>query len=144
MIKTLKLLTAALIFTSLLSCEKDDKPTADTVTYKAMLSGKDEVPANTSTATGSSILTYTKSSKKFTIVTTYTGLKPTMGHIHKAAKGTNGAPIFPFPDVSKSPFTLESSMTDAQYDALVKDSMYVNLHTAGFPGGEIRGQLMKQ
>lgn len=144
MIKTLKLLTAALIFTSLFSCKKDDKPKEDIVIYKAMLSGMDEVPANASTATGSSTLTYTISTKKFTIVTTYTGLTPLMGHIHKAAKGTNGAPIFPFPDVSKSPITLESSMTDAQYEALLKDSMYVNLHTTEFPGGEIRGQLMKQ
>lgn len=144
MIKTLKLLTALFIFTTLLSCEKDDKPNSDLVTFKATLSGNNEVPANASTATGNSTLTYNKSSKKFTIVTTYTGLTPTMGHIHKAAKGTNGAAIFPFPDVSKSPITLESSMTDAQYEALVKDSMYVNLHTEAHPGGEIRGQLMKQ
>lgn len=141
---TLKLLTVAIIFTSLFSCKKDDKPKADIVTYKAMLSGNDEVPANASMATGSSTLTYTISTKKFTIVTSYSGLTPIMGHIHKAVKGTNGAVIFPFPDVSKSPITLEGSMTDAQYEALEKDSMYVNLHTKDHPGGEIRGQLMKQ
>ncbi len=145
MIKHLKLVMAALVFTTLISCEKKhESPEPDMVTFKAVLAGTNEVPSNSSKASGNSTLTYYKSTKKFSIVTTYSGLTPTMGHIHKAVKGTNGAVIFPFADVSMSPIKLESSLTDAQYQAMVKDSMYVNLHTAAFPGGEIRGQLMKQ
>ena len=141
MLKSLKLLLAIAIFATLQSCKKSS---SDTVTFKATLSGQNEVPANMSTASGESVLTYNKSTKMFTIVTIYNGLTPVMGHIHKAVEGTNGPVIFPFPDVSKSPITVESAMTDAQYDALLKDSMYVNLHTAAFPAGEIRGQLRKQ
>lgn len=144
MLKTLKLFTAALVFTSFMSCKKDDNPNKDVVNYKATLSGQNEVPANSSTASGTSTLTYNKNTKMFSIVTTYNGLAPIMGHIHKAVKGTNGPVIFPFTDVSMSPIKLEGTLTDAQYDALMKDSMYVNLHTTAFPGGEIRGQLMKQ
>lgn len=144
MLKTLKLLTAALVFTSFMSCKKDDNPNKDVVNFKATLSGQNEVPANSSTASGTSTLTYNKNTKMFSIVTTYNGLAPIMGHIHKAEKGVNGPVIFPFTDVSMSPIKLEGSLTDAQYDALMKDSMYVNLHTTAFPGGEIRGQLMKQ
>lgn len=145
MFKNIKLLFAALVFTTLVSCEKkDDMPSSDIVTYKATLSGMNEVPANASTASGTSTLTYNKSTKMFSIETSYSGLKPSMGHIHKAIKGTNGAVIFPFTDVSVSPIKLESSLTAAQLLALEKDSMYVNLHTTAFPGGEIRGQLMKQ
>lgn len=145
MINHLKLLFAALVFTTLISCEKkDDKPASNIVIFKATLAGTSEVPSNASTATGTSTLTYDKSTKKFSIITNYSGLTPTMGHIHKAVKGTNGAVIFPFTDVSINPIKLESSLTDAQFLALEKDSMYVNLHTTAFPGGEIRGQLMKQ
>ncbi|MEO7314797.1 MAG: CHRD domain-containing protein [Ginsengibacter sp.] len=140
----LKLLFVSLVFTTFISCKKDDKPVSDIVTFKATLSGTNEVPSNTSMASGSSTLTYNKSTKTFSIVTTYSGLTPTMGHIHKAVKGVNGAVIFPFTNVGTSPIKLESSITDEQFQAMEKDSMYVNLHTTAFPGGEIRGQLMKQ
>ncbi len=139
-----KLLFAAIVFTAILSCKKDDTTNTDVFTFKATLSGTNEVPSNASTATGSSTLTYSKSTKKFTIVTTFSGLNPTMGHIHKAVKGINGPVIFPFKDVATSPIKLEGSLTDEQFQAMGKDSMYVNLHTTAFPGGEIRGQLMKQ
>ena len=140
----LKLLFVSLVFTTFISCKKDDKPVSDIVTFKATLSGTNEVPSNTSMASGSSTLTYNKSTKTFSIVTTYSGLTPTMGHIHKAVKGINGAVIFPFTNVGTSPIKLESSLTDEQFQAMEKDSMYVNLHTTAFPGGEIRGQLMKK
>jgi hypothetical protein len=67
-----------------------------------------------------------------------------MGHIHKGAIGIKGPVIFPFTDLS-SPITYTSpTLTEDQVTALFKDSMYVNLHTVLNPGGEIRGQLIKQ
>ena len=169
MLKTIKLLAVSLLFISLVSCgggsNSDDSsatpnndttasattPGADTAAtkseitiFKAELKGSGEVPANPSTATGTSTLTYNSATKTFTDVTSYTGLTPSMGHIHKAAAGTNGPVVFPFIDL-KSPITLNSpTLTDDQVDALFKDSMYVNLHTTKYPGGEIRGQLIKQ
>lgn len=171
MFKTIKLLAAGALVTSLLSCgggSNSDNSSAtsntDTTTsgntaisnsdtantrsgttiFKAELKGAGEVPANPSTATGTSTLTYNNATKTFTDVTSYTGITPTMGHIHKAAAGENGPVIFPFTELN-SPITLNSpTLTDEQVDALFKDSMYVNLHTEKYPGGEIRGQLIKQ
>ena len=144
MYKSFKLLfTVALFSFAFISCEKD-KDSDNTTVFKATLTGASEVPAVTTSATGSATLTYNGDTKMFTAVTTYTGLTPTMGHIHKAIAGTNGPVIFPFTSLV-SPITLTSSvLTDAQVKALFADSMYVNLHTAAYPGGEIRGQLMKQ
>ena len=144
MSKLFKLLTVTLLFAFVFtSCEKDKEENKQTI-FKATLSGSNEVPANNSMATGSTTLTYNEDTKTFTAVTTYSGLTPTAGHIHKAAKGENGPVIFPFTDLT-SPINLTSAaLTDAQVTALFKDSMYVNLHTAEHPGGEIRGQLMKQ
>ena len=144
MIKSMKWLFAVMIISFLfVSCKKDKKEDGMTV-FKATLTGSSEVPSNTSMATGNTTLTYNGDTKTFTAVTTYTGLTPTMGHIHKAVAGTNGPVIFPFTSLA-SPITLTSAvLTDQQITALFKDSMYVNLHTTANPGGEIRGQLMKQ
>ncbi len=141
MIKTIKLLTAVLFFTALFSCNKKDN---DIITFKAILKGSSEVPSNPSMAIGSSTLKYNRSTKTFTDVTTYSGLTPVAGHIHKGAVGIAGPVIFPFTDLT-SPITLNSPvLTDDQVTALLKDSMYVNLHTKEYPAGEIRGQLIKQ
>ena len=170
MFKTIKLLSAGIVLTSLLSCNggnKSNSETAgndttvansdtatsgnnntmsksDTTVFTATLKGSSEVPANPSTATGSTTLTYNGATKTFTAVTSYSGIKPTMGHIHKAAVGQNGPVVFPFTKL-ESPITLTSGpLTDDQVNALFKDSMYVNLHTDKYPGGEIRGQLTKK
>ncbi|MEO9005040.1 MAG: CHRD domain-containing protein [Ginsengibacter sp.] len=164
MLKTIKFLTAALFFTTVISCNSgdsdkgtamsnsdttmatnNDTKSANTTTiFKATLKGSDEVPSNSSTATGTSTLTYNGDTKTFTDVTSYTGITPTMGHIHKAAAGANGPVVFPFTELA-SPINLTSeALTDEQVTALFADSMYVNLHTKEFPGGEIRGQLIKQ
>lgn len=145
MFQKIKLFTAALVLTTVLfSCGKDDNPDNNIVTYKTTLSGANEVPSNTSTATGNATLTYNKSTKAFSIVTNFQGLTPTMGHIHKAVKDFNGPVLFPFSDVGISPIKFDGVLTDAQFLALDKDSMYVNLHTATNPGGELRGQLIRQ
>ncbi len=144
MFKSIKF-SIAVVALSLLfvSCGKD-KEKDNMTTFKATLTGAQEVPSNTSTATGNTTLTYNGDTKTFTAVTAYMGLTPTMGHIHKAAAGTNGPVIFPFTNVM-SPITITSAaLTEAQVTALFKDSMYVNLHTTMHPGGEIRGQLKKQ
>ena len=143
MLSNLKLLLAAFLLLTVVSCKKKDEK-SNIITFKATLNGASEIPPNASMASGASTLTYNTSNKTFSVVTTYSGLTPIMGHIHKAAKGTNGPVIFPFTDVSMSPIKLDGTLTDAQALALEKDSMYVNLHTTAFPGGEIRGQLMKQ
>ena len=151
MLKTIKLLTAALTFTTLLSCNQGSKSNNDTTksndkvsVFKATLKGSSEVPANPSTASGTSTLTYNPATKTFTAVTSYSGLVPTMGHIHKGVVGENGPVVFPFTNLA-SPITLNSDpLTDDQVTELFNDSMYVNLHTTAYPGGEIRGQLSKQ
>lgn len=166
MLKSIKLLSTAFVFTSLLSCNSGTKSSNETTKsssndtamanndssktnnevtiFKATLKGSEEVPANPSTATGTSTLTYNPATKTFTDVTSYSGLTPSMGHIHKGVVGENGPVVFPFTNLA-SPITFNSTpLTDEQVNAFFKDSMYVNLHTTKYPGGEIRGQLIKQ
>lgn len=117
-------------------------PTPVIVTFNATLDGASEVPANASTATGTATLSYNKTTKIFTVNVTYSGLTPTMGHIHMGAVGVSGPIIFPFTSLT-SPISYTSpALTVAQETDLLANNYYVNLHTAAFTAGEIRGQLI--
>lgn len=143
------LLTATLSLFGLLSCEKyDDVPFPSTlnpnIVFRATLSGAQEVPANASTATGQASLVYDSIGKKFTLFVTHTIPNPTNGHIHKAPIGVSGGVIFPFASFT-SPISYTSGVLDPTQEADLKANLYyVNIHTAAFSGGEIRGQLIRQ
>lgn len=123
------------------SCKKDD--VNPNVTYKATLTGANEVPANSSTATGTATLTLNTDTKVFSVTLPHNVVGVTGGHIHKAAVGANGDVVFPFANLT-SPITFTSPVLTAAQEADLNAGLYyVNLHTAAFPGGEIRGQLIK-
>jgi hypothetical protein len=137
-----------LLFIGVSCSNSDDNPTPTPtptpviVTFNAALDGASEVPANTSTATGTATLSYNKTTKIFTLNLTYSGLTPTMGHIHVGAVGVSGPVVFPFSNLM-SPFSYTSvALTTAQEADLLANNYYVNLHTDAFPEGEIRGQLV--
>jgi len=141
------LISSGLLLLTLYSCKKSSTDPGPTTTFSfpTTLSGANEVPANTSTAAGSVTGSYDSLTKILTITVSFSGLAPTAGHIHKAAAGTAGPVLFPFPAVSTSPFTFSTAaLTAAQQADLFASLYYVNLHTTAFPGGEIRGQLIKQ
>ena len=116
------------------------------IQFKATLSGANERPtANGSAATGSATLTLNSETKIFTLNVTHTGLTPTNGHIHKGAADVAGSVVFPFISPFTSPINyISAAITAAQETDLHATLYYVNLHTAAFPGGEIRGQLIMQ
>jgi hypothetical protein len=65
----------------------------------------------------------------------------TMAHFHgPAAVGANAAPEI---DISKMIESGTAPITDAQIADIVAGNVYLNIHTAKFPKGEIRGQVMK-
>ncbi|MDP3357751.1 MAG: CHRD domain-containing protein [Lutibacter sp.] len=142
-----KFLTLAVFFllSVAVSCSDDDDPTPNpNVTFKAVLNGASESTPNASTATGTSTLTFNTTTKIFTITIAHTIAAATNGHIHKGAIGVSGSPVFPFVSFT-SPITYTSIALDASQEADLNAGLYyVNIHSAAFPGGEIRGQLIKQ
>lgn len=144
----IRFITIALFVTVLGSCSKSSTtptPTPNpTVTFLATLNGASEVPANASAATGTATLLFNTTTKVFTITVTHNIATPTNGHIHKAAAGASGAPVFPFSTFT-SPIAYTSVALDAAQEAdLYANLYYVNIHTAAYSAGEIRGQLIKQ
>lgn len=144
-----KILFAFIIISFSYSCKKDKEttPVSNEVKYKAVLSGSNEVPANSSTATGEANAVFNTQTKILTVTVTYTGLSAalTLWHIHKAAAGVNGGVVFNFGTPQASGFVYTSAALTAEQETdLAATLYYVNLHTSNFSGGEIRGQLVKQ
>ncbi len=118
---------------------------ADTVAYKATMNATSEVPANDSKATGTLTATYDTASKKLSWKGSYTGLSgnATAAHFHGPAEpGKNAGVAVPIPNPTPS-FEGSATLTEAQAADLAAGKWYVNIHTAGHPGGEIRGQVTK-
>jgi hypothetical protein len=69
----------------------------------------------------------------------------TAAHIHKAAKGRAGSIVVPLcpPVPCKSGITGSATISSALMKAFAQHLLYVNVHTAKNPNGEIRGQLAR-
>jgi hypothetical protein len=65
----------------------------------------------------------------------------TAAHIHMAAKGKSGNVVVPLCGPCTSGMTGTATITPALMSAFKKHLLYVNVHTAKNPNGEIRGQL---
>lgn len=109
---------------------------------KVTLSGDQEVPAVRTSASGGGIITINTDKSVSGSVTT-TRLAGTAAHIHHAATGKNGPVIVPMIKSSDNTwsFAAGAKLTDAQYEAFKAGDLYVNVHSAEYKAGEIRGQL---
>jgi hypothetical protein len=108
------------------------------------LSGDQEVPPVTSTATGSGTISIGSDGAVSGSVTT-TGLTGTMGHIHMGpAKGQNGPVIVPLTQTSPGVWAVPpgTQLTPEQMKAYQEGRLYVNIHSAEHKAGEIRAVLM--
>ncbi len=119
--------------------------TAGMVNFKADMNAGNEVPPNSSKATGSLTATYDTDSKKLTWKGSYKDLTgpASAAHFHgPAPEGKNAGVMVPISPNGPS-FEGSATLNDAQAKALMDGDMYVNVHTAENKGGEIRGQLKK-
>jgi len=69
---------------------------------------------------------------------------PTMAHVHAGAAGVNGAPVITI-DVTGKGSDMCIAVEPDKLKPILADpaGFYVNIHTADFPGGAVRGQLAK-
>jgi len=158
----------ALALLSLAGCGgKDTGTTAGPATEKftATLNGSSAVPAVTSTSSGTvtfeatsdSVLTFSLS------VANLTGV--TQAHLHTAAAGANGATVawllpvngsaplvasvalngtIAIGEISPSWIRTSPRLTLDSVKALMRSGrMYVDVHTAAFSAGELRGQVAR-
>jgi CHRD domain len=141
-------LIAAIGAVGLAACmQQQGTMAAKTVTYKAHLTAKDEVPPNASAAMGDGTFVFDPATKQLTWDVTFSGLSgPALAsHIHgPAAPGTNAGVLIQFetPNAPAGEIKGSTFLVTEQVNDLQAGKYYVNVHTAANKGGEIRGQLM--
>ncbi|MEO7455770.1 MAG: CHRD domain-containing protein [Gemmatimonadaceae bacterium] len=122
-----------------------------------MLKGSNEIPSAITTAAGTA--TFERDGRSVTYRVSAEGFTTplTVGHIHLGMAGQVGPVIVPFTIVAQAGLvatgTIDLSRAVTQGNITITgDSLralldnggaYVNLHTAAWPGGEIRGQILR-
>ena len=125
---------------------------AEVLNFQADLTGGREVPPNDSTATGHVEATLDTSANTLTWTCVYSGLSaaPIGAHFHGpvsyvGATSEENAPIqVGTPGSLASPFSGKASVDATQAQDLKIGRWYFNLHSTKFPGGEIRGPVVRQ
>jgi hypothetical protein len=156
---SMKRLAAVLICTGLVALDASSV-SATTITFTAILNGAQEVPPIATPATGVGTFvfddqgTVALGDDTLSVNESFSGLiggPAAAAHIHEGAVGTNGpAVIFfvGFPATTSDTYVTLFSLSalgagEATFEAdLLAGLTYTDIHTAAFPGGEIRGQLV--
>ncbi|MCW5941489.1 MAG: CHRD domain-containing protein [Fimbriimonadaceae bacterium] len=114
------------------------------------ITGSQEVPATGHGGLGAATFTVDTGSLLLTGSVSVAGLPwgdVTGFHIHNAAAGVNGPVVVNFMSSGSTTgtdpwlYTANTTITQSVLDAMRLGNTYVNVHTAAFPGGAIRGQL---
>ncbi len=133
---------------TLSSCDKDDD---DMPNSKYKLSGDangaQEVPAVNTPGTGTLSGSYDTTSRSLIYTISWTGISgdATVAHFHgPASPGENAPPMQDITITSNGTAGTAADTVTASAElhaALIAGRVYYNVHTADFPGGEIRGQV---
>ncbi|NLR58148.1 CHRD domain-containing protein [Chitinophaga polysaccharea] len=119
----------------------------NTYTVSATLTGAQETPANSSTGTGTLTGTYDPATYKLSFTLSWSKISgvPTGMHFHGPGAAGVAAPVVfaitGFPSAVTGTVSGTVTLSAGQAGDLLSGRWYVNIHTANFPNGEIRGQL---
>lgn len=112
-------------------------------TFSANLSGANEVGGGAPQGAGVAVVTFDGTAVTYTILVSGTDA-PTAAHIHTGAAGVNGDIVLNF----QPSFVNGTAAGTVNAEAAVVSQIlanpagfYVNVHTAAFPQGAVRGQL---
>jgi hypothetical protein len=126
--------------------------------FAATLRGSEEVPANTSAASGTATVSIVGNTLTYDVNATGFSTPIVVGHIQIGPRNTIGPNIVGFDILAQSgniahgtvdlsgpvSFNTLTISGDSLRTLVELGLTYVNLHTAGYPGGEIRGQLVRR
>jgi hypothetical protein len=145
---------AALVLVAGLACSAKSRQ------FTASLTGASVIPTANTTAAGSANFTFSPSDSTMTYELHITNPIDSVfaAHIHFGAAGTNGPVVLPLwagqQGMGYSGLLASGTVTSKELagpmagqalsalaDSMARGVLYVNVHTARFPDGEIRGQI---
>ncbi|MGZ8312704.1 MAG: CHRD domain-containing protein [Allosphingosinicella sp.] len=144
-----KSLLLAACAVALAGCETVNEVANDAVgdQYRAQLSGANEPGGGDPDGAGLARLEISDATNTICTDLEVRMISPaTAAHIHRGAAGVNGPPVVTL----DTPDDNDSDDCDEVADALINEiranpgGFYVNVHTADYPNGAIRGQLVNQ
>jgi len=109
---------------------------------KVALSGNQEIPPVTTSASGTGTITV-NADRTVAGNVTITGMSATVAHIHEAAAGANGLIVIPLIRTADNQWSLPpgTRLTEPQYESFKAGKLYFNIHSEAYRSGEIRGQI---
>ncbi len=138
-----QILVSLLVVVLAASCASNTGPDKNPeVKFKATLSGANELPPVTSSATGTMEGAYNKDSKTLAYTITFSGLAPVAAHFHNAPSFQNGLVVKDLGKPTGSTYNGTVTLSQKEENDLFAGNWYVNLHTTARPAGEIRGNLI--
>lgn len=112
--------------------------------YKGRLNGAQEVPPTPGPATGTAIAYLHEPENRVVYMVNSIGLvNVTAAHFHQGAAGISGPIIVPLNGSNGTYCGVSARLPAAQLTAWKANGCYVNIHTAAFPAGEIRAQMVQ-
>lgn len=139
----MKILIALLMVLGLNACSKDKTNPPYTINFRATLLGPSMNPPNSSSATGTFNGSFNSVTNKWGYSLTVTGMTPFEAHLHKATSPNIGPVIHTLTEISPLVFGDTIMVTESFADSMAMGYFYIDVSSAGFPGGEIRGQIEK-
>lgn len=116
--------------------------------FTATLNGDQEVPPVATDGMGAGSLFLNEAKDSLCVNITVYGLSGDIAaaHIHEGAMGMNGGVLFDFgPFIEGNNITATitgDDLTPGLLTLALNDMLYINVHTADNPNGEVRGQIM--
>jgi hypothetical protein len=147
-------LTALLLslpFFILISCRTTDDILKDNVYYGTItMTGAQETPPVTTSATGSIDANYNRLTKTLSYTVTFSGLSDSAvaAHIHGLGEPGIAAPVLqtfsPFPRRKEGSYSGSLLIDGVKFteEYLLGGRYYINIHSKTYGNGEIRGQLI--
>ena len=115
---------------------------ATSYSLSATIDGTQEVPASGSAAIGAMVGNYNDVTNILTYTISYAGLGTvTAMHFHGNAAAGSNTGVKATITVAASPISSNLTVAEADEAAMLAGMWYINIHTAAFGGGEIRGQM---
>lgn len=133
-------LLAVIALTACGGSDEDDLP----LSFVATLSGAQQVPPNTSAASGVGLLTVDVDRRTVVATIVTNGMADTGAYVGEGSIGAPGQPVFLLTrEQGVAVWSARATLSEAQFEALRRGDFFLAAQSAAFPAGEIRGRLVE-